>query len=438
MDLCISRDILMKRGRAAIGLAVVLAVIVGTSVSYGQKGAGGGGGGGNSPSGGGGGGGQGGQAGSPQGGGASNTASPSSRIEASMLAYEASDRIAAHIADQVRGHKIYIYDSQTFAGIQSYEAYVATVSAFEMSFGLFAGGTKPESSFVTTAPVVQSLLTALRSTAEYAGETVNLQTDPVIAQVAHHLGGDNVIVPKFLLGPADDLQASSVMTLRATIRSSATEIIAIPPCADITRNVPDQIGCLLLVRNEAATRVNSVGTDSEKAAFADVDKLFQVFFGTLMGTSVNLSSATGTQSGGGVPAGGAPGGVGAGGGGNQTSPGPSGTNPTGNQSVSVPLLSQIIQGHRLKARFSEQVNKDASCRILVLEPTEAGGGSRIKHIFLVELFWTTPTPTFTGGSIVTYLLINPISSLVEKSEVLRFTVDYGKFHGKKIQTPSNF
>jgi hypothetical protein len=420
--MCISRDVLIKRDRARFGLALALVVILGTGVAYGQKGSGGGGGGGNSTTAGGGGG-QTGPSGSAPGGN-SSAATPSSRIEASMLAYEASDRIAAHIADQVRGHKIYIYDSQTFTSIQAYEAYATTVSAFEMSFELFGSeGTKPQSSFVTTAPVVQSLLTSLRSTAEYAGETVNLQSDPVIAQVAHHLGGDNVIIPKFLLGPADDLQASSVVTLRATISSSAGTIVATPPCADITRNVPDQLGCLLLVRNEADVKAQASAQDSQKAAFADLDKLFQVFFGTLMGTSVNLKSSTGT------PGGGAPGG-----GGDQTSPGPSGTNPTGNQSVSVPLLSQIIQGHRLKAQFS----KDPNSRILVLEPTEAGGGSRIKHIFLVEIFWTTPTPTFTGGSIVTYLLINPTTSLVEKSEVLRFTVDYGKFHGHKIKTPSNF
>jgi hypothetical protein len=347
-----------------------------------------------------------------------------------MLAYEASDKIAAHIAAQVKGHKLYIYDSQTFASVQTYEAYVATVNAFEMGFRLIEQ--TPTSSWVAAAGAAQtvaSTLGALRSTAEYAGETVNLQTDPLIAQVANHLEGSGsaVIVPKFVF-IADDLKSSSVNDLRKSIDAS-------PPisCADISRSIPDQLGCLLIVRNNAASvAVVKTAPASQAAAFAELDKLFQVFFGTLMGTSVNLSSSTTPPTSGTAPGGGgAPPG-----GGNASSPTattPAGNTPTGNQSASVPLLSQIIQGHRLEAKF-----KDTNSRVLVIEATEAGGGSRIKHIFFVELFWTTPTPTFTGGSIVTYLLINPATSEVEKSEVLRFTVDYCKFHGKKIETPSNF
>jgi uncharacterized membrane protein YgcG len=348
-----------------------------------------------------------------------------------MLAYEASDKIAAHIADQVKGHTLYIYDTQTFASLQAYEASQVTVSAFEVSFGLFKSppkGTQPQSTFETAAPVVQTALTALRSTAEYAGETVNLQTDPVIAQVANHslLLGNSVVIPKFLFVSADDLKSSDTATLQTTVNTS--DVKASPSCADLSRTLPDQLGCLLLVRNAAATWA-AAGTTSQQAAFAALDKLFQVFFGTLMGTSVNLSSSTSAPAGG--AGGGGTGGGGTGNGGGATS---NGGNQTGNQSVSVPLLSQLIQGHRLKAQFS----KDTNSRVLVLEATEGGGGSRIKHIFFAELFWTTPTPTFTGGSIVTYLLIDPATSKVEKSEVLRFTVDYGKFHGNKIETASNF
>jgi hypothetical protein len=334
-----------------------------------------------------------------------------------MLAYEASDRIAKHIADEVKGHTLYIYDSQTFAGIQSYEAYAVTISAFEMSFGLFKT-TKPQSSFVSAAGAAQTVaatLGALRSTAEYAADTVNFQTDPVIAQLANHLGANNVIVPKFVFISSDDLKSSAT----ATPEKMKTG------CSDITKTIPDQLGCLLLVRNDAAVAAQA-GNDAQKAAFADLDKLFQVFFGTLMGTSVNLSSSTSTPAGagGGAGAGGAAAGGGAG----------AGTGGGGGTTTPVPLLSQLIQGHRLKAQFSN----DKNSRVLILEATEAGGGSRIKHNFFVELFWITPTPTFTGGAIVTYLLIDPTTSTVEKSDVLRFVVDYGKFHGKKIEAPSNF
>jgi len=169
----------------------------------------------------------------------------------------------------------------------------------------------------------------------------------------------------------------------------------------------------------------------------------------MMGTSVNLSSnANSPQPGGGAGGGGAggggggaaaPGGAAPGGGGGGAQPANANgaqqaPSSQGNQSVSVPLLSQIIQGHRLESLF----RNDLKSRVLVLEPTEAGGGSRIKHFFWQELFWPTPTPSFTGGAIVTYLLINPSTNVVESSGVFRFMVDYGKFHGAKIQTPSNF
>jgi hypothetical protein len=285
----------------------------------------------------------------------------------------------------------------------------------------------PASSFITAAGGVQTVaaaLGALRSTAEYAPDTVNFQLDPVIAQVSHHLTSGTVIVPKFVL-LADDLKASAPGALLHT------------NCSDIAKTIPDQLGCLLMARNDASVAISGGGDLTAKAlkqaAFGDLDKMFQVFFGQLMGVSVNLGSTTSSPQAAGPAGGGPAGGPGAGGGGNGNgSPNAPGN---GNQSSTpVPLLSQIIQGHRFKAQFA----KDSNSRILVLEPTEAGGGSRIKHIFLVELFYTTPTPSFTGGSIVSYLLINPATSVVEKAEVLRFTVDYGKFHGKKIQTGSNF
>jgi hypothetical protein len=75
---------------------------------------------------------------------------------------------------------------------------------------------------------------------------------------------------------------------------------------------------------------------------------------------------------------------------------------------------------------------------LVLEATAAGGGQRIKHNFFVEMFYTTPTPTFTGGAVVSYLLINPGDSTVVSAKVFRFTYGYGKFHSGKLETPHNF
>jgi hypothetical protein len=78
-------------------------------------------------------------------------------------------------------------------------------------------------------------------------------------------------------------------------------------------------------------------------------------------------------------------------------------------------------------------------QLLVLEATIAGGSSRIRHNFWVEVFYTTPTPSFNGGAVVTYLLIDPDSSYVTKSEVLRYMYNYGKFKNlKPVEKGGNF
>lgn len=402
------------------GLLSSLLMISGSSLCHPQKGSGGqtaskSGGGNSSPNAAGDGSGT--QAGTSSGSGQSG------RIEATMLAYEASDKIATHIAERVKGHALYVYDGPTFAAMQEYDAYDATVGIFETSFSFF---TLPGSSFVAIAPAVQqiaSTVASLRSTAEYSAQAVDFQTDPIIAQIANHLTtkGTSVIVPKLLLLD-DDLASPPAAQVSAT------------GCAQNSKTVPAQLECLLKVRNAALQVVTAVDpttktVDPNKvAAFTQLDKLFQTFFGSLLGSSVNLSADGKNQQG--TDGDNLPGKAGAGKAAGADSS--SQDSPSGSQAGTLPLLSHVIQGRRLRVRLG----KDA--RVLVLEATAAGGGSRIKHNLWVELFWVTPTPTFTGGAIVTYLLLNPENSSVEGSEVLRFDVDYGKFHGNKIQTPANF
>lgn len=365
----------------------------------GNSGKGGTGGGGNSGSGGGG---QGGQTATSQ-QSASPSSSSSGRIEATMLAYEASDKIATYLADQVKAYRLFIYDNQTFASLQTYDAYAATVSAFEMSFRLITTPSPEPSNLTDFTSGLQSIvgtLGALRSTSEYTAQTVDFNGDALIAQVAHRLPG-SVIVPKMLLLSNNDLTFPDV------------NAITDADCANIQKTVPHQLGCLLKVRKKAANG------GSDKDSFKELDKLFQAFFGTLMGTSVNIANkATDAK-----PLLLAPGGSAAENNAN---------NP--NQTMPVSLLSSIIQGHRLESELRSNKNS----RVLVLQATAAGGGSRIKHNFWVELFYTTPVPTFTGGAVVSYLLIDPDNSTVEKAGVLRFIFDYGKFHGNKLEKQSNF
>jgi hypothetical protein len=229
-------------------------------------------------------------------------------------------------------------------------------------------------------------------------------------------------------------------------------------CSDLNKTVPQQIECLLKVRAKHAP------SPANKSSFQDIDKIFQSFFGALMSASVatslnsgqpqqNANNNTGGTTTGGTTTGNnnAP---------NQPSNNPSPNNNPSNQPNTVPILSSIILGRRLETQLLAgctgtaqnpqedagqagaatsgsaegqvtpvKVTKPASLntRLLVLEPTEGGGSYRVFHNFWVELFWRTPKPSFNGGAIITYFLIEPCTSTVLKSEVLHYIFDFSKF-----------
>jgi hypothetical protein len=333
--------------------------------------------------------------------------SPAGRVEASMLAYTASDRIAAHIATQIRdGRQVVIYDPATFAELQAYDAYATIVSTFEAAYVAARGpGRGPSSRAAATtgvaaAQTIVSTLAALRSSTEFAAQPVDLSADALIAQLAAHLSTP-VIVPKILLVEPP---------------ASAPNPTPDHDCANVSYPITTQLACLLQVR---------AGTPPDGPDAKFVDKLFEAFFGALMGAGTSSSTADKQDAGMSIP------GVSS-----RSAPAPAAAPaaPTGtSQASGFQLLAAIVQGRRLKL----QLNPNS--HLLVLEVTAAGGASRIRHNFWVELFYTTPDPAFNGGAVVTYLLINPGTSAVEKAEVLRYMVGYGKFRNAEIVTaPANF
>ena len=113
----------------------ILVIASGTLSAQQGKGSGGGGtgssGGGSAGGTGGGGGGQGSSstAAPPAG---SSSAGSASRIETTMLAFEASDKIAEAIAKQIDGGTVFVYDSTSSANLQTYDTYAETVDLFGM------------------------------------------------------------------------------------------------------------------------------------------------------------------------------------------------------------------------------------------------------------------------------------------------------------------
>jgi hypothetical protein len=370
-------------------LVFTLLLLVPTSTLFGQsKGSGG-----SSQAGGTGGGNQGGGSGgggTPSANGQQSSSS-TSRIEATVMAYEASDKIAAHIADQVKGMKLIIYDTQTFAALQSYDAYAVTVSSLEAAFTF--GSDNKSIAGLPDAQTIISSLAMVRSSTEYATQPVDINLDALIAQVAHNLPASSTVVPKFIL------------LERADLESPANSDIPDHDCADIDLNIPSQLACLIRVRAESQSN----------PYFTNTDKLFQTFLGSLFGSSSVAKSPAPT-----APA--AP----------ATTDGV--TNQNQSPSPAPALLPSIIVGRRLRAQLNPS-DDNKRARLLVLETTAAGGSYRLLHNFWVEVFWRTPTPAFNGGATVTYLLIDPFTSTVEKSEVLSYVFKYSKF--KKMASAPN-
>jgi hypothetical protein len=334
------------------------------------------------------------------------------RIQSDMLAYQASDVIAQRIAADVQNQRLVIYDGPTFENLQFYEAYTAALSAFESAYNQLSpgGGSSLQdySAVATAAQTIVNTLAAVRSSTEYGTQQTSLQSDALVSELAHHLSASStVIAPKLFLETPNDLNFS-----------------AAPPannCSSVVNSVPDQLACILKIRGQ---KVNAKG-------FADLDKIFQSFFANLIGVTVATSLAAQSSGGGG------------GGGGTQPSPAaPSVPSPSNAPQLnSIPLLATIIQGHRLATQLQTPAcgAGAGSTKLLVLEATAAGGSYRVRHNFWVEVFWTTPSPSYNGGAVVTYLLIDPCSSAVIQSDTLRYMYDYGKFeHSKKLKSRANF
>ena len=383
-----------------------------------QKGSGGGG----QQTGGSGGGGQ------QQQAGGSQSSSPSSgvyRVESDITALQASDNVAAEIAKEIGNEKVIIYDQPTFQNLEFYEAYSTEVSLFESAYTqIIQNGTgatlQDFAASATAAQTIVSSLAAMRSSTESSAQQTNIAVDTLTAQLAQHAA--QVIVPKIFISGVAGMDDMTLPNLAGPPASK---------CSDVTNSVPAQLACLLKLRAQAAA------TNSQK--FQDVDKLFQSFLGNLLGSSVASSVVTPT-----APV--------AGGGGGGTTPTTTtqvsapqnpGANSTAAPQTSVPIMSSVIIGRRIKQQLTNYTSCKASggdgTKLLVLEFTAAGGAYRIRHNFWVEVFWTTPDPSFNGGAVATYMLIDPCTSLITKANTLRYMYGYGKPEKTlKLKSKANF
>jgi hypothetical protein len=146
-------------------------------------------------------------------------------------------------------------------------------------------------------------------------------------------------------------------------------------------NVRNVLNNIAEKRKEAYTRVQGQ-TDKDKkaaalAALADVDKEFSAFRTSLTATS------------------------------------PDGT-----------VLATIVKGETLRVSLGK------TGLLLTVSVDAAGGDTKVTHFFWRELFWPTPSPSYNGGAIVSFLLTDQGGAFVD-ADMFHFMYDFSKWKSPK-------
>src|ERR1700722_7814161 len=116
---------------------------------------------------------------------------PPSYIEVDMLAYAAADYIAAKISRDIAGTKVVVFDQPTFAVLETYEAFSAAVTVFDVAYRQLpaSGGfdLKDFGGSATAAQTIASILTTLKSSTDLKPQSVDFNADAIVAQIAKRL-----------------------------------------------------------------------------------------------------------------------------------------------------------------------------------------------------------------------------------------------------------
>jgi hypothetical protein len=340
-------------------------------------------------------------------------------VEADMLVYEASARIAKEVADELgtAGDKrIVLYDQQSFSNLQAYEAFREMVRVIQNGYqaaqepsALEPAPTPGGVGFAPTDVLSAvktgvEILSALRSTTDLTGQKSDPQDAALFAQVAHALKCRRytVVVPKLVLVP----QADSVIDSK--------------DCASTSNTVAGSISCLMDKRKNAEAKskenIKSSNKDESEVTNTILSKtntLFDRLLDSLSGSSGKTAPSDLVK--------------------NQLAPDSgSPAAPSTSPAPAPSLLSTIMAGRELRH------NIDGTSKILYVGFNAAGGSYRVLHNFWIELFWRTPRPAFNGGAVASYILFNPGDSTVEQARTLRFAYNYSKFGSKKMTRPDNF
>lgn len=146
-------------------------------------------------------------------------------------------------------------------------------------------------------------------------------------------------------------------------------------------SVKAKLNDLAQKKKDAYTRANSIQDKDKKAAalaaLGDIDKEFSAFRTSLTATS------------------------------------PDGT-----------VLATIVKGETLRVSLGE------AGLLLTVSVDAAGGDTKITHFFWRELFWPTPSPSYNGGAIVSFLVTDQTNKYLD-ADMFHAMYDFSKWKSPK-------
>ena len=325
--------------------------------------------------------------------GASSSASQgSATIENQMITYEVLRQMAATIAKRVKAKcgcsTVLLPDPNSQSEIVTAKAFDVSVLALVHAYGEVAGQGAPpiriEAAIAPTLSDVASLLTAMKSSAAYSNQTFQPTAQSMTNLLTAALQGEVAVRTSSLPGDLD-LGVAAVEKKIGEIEEAQKEAKGRikqkqdqedQKESDRQKNSKDKE---TKDKEEAAHKAALAEIAGDKAVLADVDKEFSALRTALGGTS-----ADGT------------------------------------------ILATIIKGKTLLS---------SPYSLLTVSVDAAGGDTKVTHFFWRELIMPTPTPSYNGGAVVSFLLTDPNGNF-QDGDLLPWMYGFSKWKSPKV--PKNW
>ena len=356
----------------SIVFAIAIAIVCSSTVSQAQ--------GGNSPS----------QSSGP------SASQGSATIENQMIAYEVLRQMAGQIAERVKANcncsTVLLPDPNSQSEIITAKAFDVSARALVDAYGAVAGKGAPPIRVEVFAPTLSdaaALLTAIKSSAAYSNQNFQPTTQSMITLLSIALNAGKVAVRTTNLPGDLDAGVKAVQDKIGEIEKAQKDAKGRiqqkqdqedQKDAERQKNSKDK-DKETKDKEETAHKAALADIAADKAALADLDKEFSGLRTALGGTS-----ADGT------------------------------------------VLATIIKGKTLL--------NSAPYSLLTVSVDAAGGDTKITHFFWQELIMPTPSPSYNGGAVVSFLLTD-LAGKFQDGDIFHYTYDFSKWKSPKVPKAFN-